>query len=83
MTMVSFRADDEQIAELRRWSDELGVERSQLLRDALHRYLLRLQSEREAAIYEQIPLADEEVAVSQVADWGPAEDWSDWADAAR
>jgi predicted transcriptional regulator len=83
MTMVSFRADDQEVAALQRWSNELGVERSQLLRDALHRYLLRLQSEREAEIYERIPLTDEELAISAVAEWGPAEDWSDWADAAR
>jgi hypothetical protein len=29
------------------------------------------------------PLDDGERALMEVADWGPAEDWSDWADAAR
>jgi len=24
-----------------------------------------------------------EMALAAIADWGPAEDWSDWADAAR
>ncbi len=27
------------------------------------------------------PLDEGERALSQIADWGPAEDWSDWADA--
>jgi hypothetical protein len=25
---------------------------------------------------------DEEQALAEIADWGPAEDWSDWAEAA-
>jgi hypothetical protein len=83
MTMLSFRVDDDEAAALRSWSNELGVERSQLLRDALHHYLARLGNEREAAIYEQIPLTKDELAYSELDDWGPAEDWSDWADAAR
>ncbi len=27
------------------------------------------------------PLDDGERSLSSIADWGPAEDWSDWADA--
>jgi hypothetical protein len=81
--MVSFRVDEDEAAALRSWSNELGVERSQLLRDALHQYLVRLRSEREAAIYERVPMTENELAVSEVDDWGTAEDWSDWADAAR
>jgi hypothetical protein len=53
------------------------------LREALHRRLLRLASEVDAATWEKRPLDEGEKALDQVADWGPAEDWSDWADATR
>lgn len=29
------------------------------------------------------PLEPGELILAEIADWGPAEDWSDWADAAR
>jgi len=80
--MLSFRADEQEAAALRSWSDELGVERSALLRSALHQYLLQLRSERDAATWEQVPMTQEELSLSEVEDWGPAEDWSDWANAA-
>ena len=83
MTMFSFRVDDEEAAEARRWAERLGVDRSQLLRDALHRHLLRLASENDAATWVEQPLDEAEQSLSAIADWGPAEDWSDWADAAR
>ncbi len=28
-------------------------------------------------------ITDDELSLAAIADWGPAEDWSDWADAAR
>lgn len=81
MTMLSFRVDDADAAEAQRWAERLGVDRSELLRDALRRHLLRLESERDAATWAQTPLDAGEQALGQIADWGPAEDWSDWADA--
>ncbi len=41
--------------------------------------------EREGNIeaWQATPLTDEEMAFGQISDWGPAEDWSDWADATR
>lgn len=81
--MMSFRVDDEQAAEAQRWAERLGVDRSELLRQALRRHLVRLASEVDATIWEQHPLDESERALAEVADWGPAEDWSDWADAAR
>jgi hypothetical protein len=30
-----------------------------------------------------MPLDEGERSLALIADWGPAEDWSDWADAAR
>jgi hypothetical protein len=81
--MFSFRVDDEDAAEVQRWADRLGVDRSVLLRDAIRRHLLRLASENDARVWSERPLDDGERSLAEVADWGPAEDWSDWADAAR
>jgi len=81
MTMMSFRVSESEAAEAQRWAQQLGVDRSELLREALHRYLVRLASEDEAKIWDQLPLTPDEKSFAQIADWGPAEDWSDWADA--
>ena len=83
MTMLSFRVDDDEARQAQRWAERLGIDRSQLLRDALHRHLVRLNSENDADTWEDVPLTDDELALSAIADWGPAEDWTDWADAAR
>ena len=81
MTMISFRVSESEAAEAQRWAQQLGVDRSELLREALHRYLVRLASEDDAKIWDQLPLTPDEKSFAQIADWGPAEDWSDWADA--
>jgi hypothetical protein len=83
MTMLSFRVDDDEAAAAQDWAERLGVDRSELLRDALHRHLLRLASENDARTWSEHPLGEGEQALVQVAEWGPAEDWADWADAAR
>lgn len=83
MTMLSFRVDEADAAEAQRWAEELGVDRSELLRDALRRHLARLASEHDAERWQAHPLDEGERAVGEIAEWGPAEDWSDWADAAR
>jgi antitoxin component of RelBE/YafQ-DinJ toxin-antitoxin module len=82
MTMLSFRVDDADAAQAQAWADRLGIDRSELLRDALRRHLLRLASEEDAVTWELTPLNDGERSLAEIADWGPAEDWSDWADAA-
>jgi antitoxin component of RelBE/YafQ-DinJ toxin-antitoxin module len=82
MTMLSFRVDEAEAAEAQRWAEQLGVDRSELLRDALHRHLLRLASENDATIWVEQPLDSGEQSLAAIADWGPAEDWSGWADAA-
>lgn len=81
MTMLSFRVDDREAAEAERWARALGIDRSQLLRDALHGHLVRLASEADAEAWERQPLDAGESSLAEIADWGPAEDWSDWADA--
>jgi predicted transcriptional regulator len=83
MTMLSFRIDDEVARGAQEWADRLGIDRSELLRDALRRHLHRLASENDACTWQERPLDEGERALADVADWGPAEDWSDWADAAR
>ena len=83
MTMLSFRVDDADAAAAQQWAERLGVDRSELLRDALRRHLDRLGSEGDADRWEGLPLDDGERSLAEIADWGPAEDWSDWADAAR
>lgn len=83
MTMISFRVDDAEAIRTQQWADALGVDRSELLRDALHRHLVRLAAENDIQAWNDQPLDDSESALTEIADWGPAEDWSDWADAAR
>jgi hypothetical protein len=78
MTMFSFRVEEQEAEKARRWADRLGIARSQLLRDALHRYLVKLNAESDIESWARKPLSSEESALSDVADWGPAEDWSDW-----
>lgn len=83
MTMLSFRVPDEDAAAVQEWADALGVDRSEILRDAVHRHLVVLQGELDAERWLEQPATDVERSLESVADWGPAEDWSDWIDAAR
>lgn len=81
MTMLSFRVDAQLAEEARRWAERLGLDRSELLRAALDRYLNRLASEAEADRWPDLDFDDGERSLQHIADWGPAEDWSDWSDA--
>ncbi|MCU4187268.1 ribbon-helix-helix domain-containing protein [Acidiferrimicrobium sp. IK] len=83
MTMLSFRVEQSDADQVQVWAARLGIDRSELLRDALRRELLRLAGENDAAIWSAYPLDDSEQSLAAIADWGPAEDWSDWVDAAR
>lgn len=82
MTMLSFRVDESEAAAATRWAEQLGLDRSELLRQALRRHLVRLAAEGEVVAWNDQPLDDGERSLVAVADWGPAEDWSDWSDAA-
>ncbi|MFN2544346.1 MAG: ribbon-helix-helix protein, CopG family [Actinomycetota bacterium] len=82
MTMVSFRVDQAEADKMQRWADRLGVDRSELLRQALRRHLQRLASERDAETWVDAPFDEGERSLADIANWGPAEDWSDWIDAA-
>lgn len=80
MTMLSFRVDAADAAQAQAWAERLGVDRSELLRDALRRHIVRLAGEVDAQTWEEQPLDDGERSLAAIADWGPAEDWADWAD---
>lgn len=81
MTMLSFRVDEDEATLAQQWADALGIDKSELLREALHRHLVRLESEHDAVRWQSTPLDDGESALAEIGEWGPAEDWSDWADA--
>ena len=83
MTMLSFRVDEPEAREVQSWAERLGVDRSEVLREALRRHLLRLASERDAETWQRHPLTGQEQSLNAIENWGPAEDWADWADAAR
>ena len=83
MTMLRFRVDDRAAGELGAWANRLGVDRSALLREALRHYLARLNSEADAYRWQSAPPTAAERALEETADWGLAEDWSDWVDVAR
>lgn len=82
MTMLSFRVAESDAAEIQRWAQALGVHRSEILRDAVHRHLVQLRGEEDAARWARTPATEAEASLAQIADWGPAEDWADWDDAA-
>jgi predicted transcriptional regulator len=82
MTMVSFRADDDDVDRADAWARRLHIDRSELLRDALRRHLADLAADQDVQAYAEQPLTDDEKALAEIAEWGPAEDWADWADAA-
>ena len=46
MTMLSFRVEERDAEEVRKWADALGVDRSELLREALRRHLHRVPRRR-------------------------------------
>jgi hypothetical protein len=83
MTMLSFRVDNNEAADASRRAEQLGVRLSDLLREALHSHLVRLEAEADVQAWLAEPLSDGELSLGDVADWGPAEEWSDWADATR
>ncbi len=84
MTMLSFRVEARDAESVKYWAESLGIDRSALLREALRRHLDRLASEGDAERWSAQPLDDAEQSLAEIADWGPAEDWSDWdVDAAR
>lgn len=83
MAMLSFEATDAEARAIQAWAEALGVDRSELLREALRHQLVRLASGPTATTAEAPPLSPAEQAAAERADWGPEDDWSDWADTTR
>jgi Ribbon-helix-helix protein, copG family len=83
MAMISFRADNNDVDLADVWARRLHIDRSELLREALRSYLAALAADEDVQAYAEQPLTDDEKALAEIAEWGPAEDWADWADAAR
>jgi hypothetical protein len=81
--MLSFRVDEVDAAAVEEWAQRLHVDRSELLREALHRHLAELAADHDVQAYAEQPMTNDETSFAQIADWGPAEDWTDWADAPR
>ncbi|MDE0237381.1 MAG: ribbon-helix-helix protein, CopG family [bacterium] len=82
MTMLSFRVEPEVAEKVREMSVSLGIPQSQMMREALRRHLNALAAQHDALVYEENPLTPEELAFASTERWAPAEDWSDWVDAA-
>ena len=82
MTTLSFRVQTEVAEKVKEMSGSLGIPQSELIREALRRHLNMLAAQQDALVYEKSPLTPEELAFTSVERWVPAEDWSDWADAA-
>ncbi len=74
---------DEEAAAVQHWADALGVDRSEILRDALRRHIVVLSGEADADRWEQQSATDTEPSLEAIAEWAPPEDWSDWNYAAR
>ena len=81
MTMLTCRMADPEVARVREAAEALGISVSQMIREALRRYINSVGAERDAEIYEVSPLRPDELSFIGAESWGPAEDWSDWADA--
>ena len=79
--MFSFRVPEADAQAATRWATALGIDRSDLLRVALHRHLVSLAATTEVGAYGRFPFDAGELSLSTIADWGPAEEWSDWSDA--
>lgn len=82
MTMLSFRVDPSEAARARRMAKALGIPQSEVMREALRRHLNALAAQQDAAAYQANPLTPEELSLVGAEQWAPAEDWSEWADAA-
>lgn len=80
MTMLSFRVDEGVARDAQAWAERLGVDRSELLRDAVRSHLRTLAGERDAESWQEQPLTEQEQVLAAVGDWGPAEDWAHWGD---
>ena len=78
--MLSFRVSSEEAERARETAEYMDVALSELFREALRRHINAILAVRDAEIYEKMPVAEEDLAFTDVQYWLPAEDWSDWID---
>ena len=78
MTMLSFRVPPEDAARAKETADYIGVALSELFREALRLHINAILAVRDAEIYEKMPVTEDELALSAISHWSPAEDWSGW-----
>ncbi len=82
MTMLSFRVDPEEAERAQAMAESLGMAFSEMIREALRRYVDAIEAEYDSEVYRAMPLTAEELSLADSQYWAPSEDWSDWADAA-
>lgn len=63
-TQIAVRLPDDVLSVLDAVAESTQMSRAEIVRRALLRYVARLQAEHDAAIYERMPLTDEEIAFS-------------------
>lgn len=82
MTMFSFRVDSDEAEETARWpSDQALTDPNSCAKPFIDIWLDYGQTRSGGMVDEA--LTSEETSLADVADWGPAEDWSDWLDETR
>ncbi len=74
-TQLAIRVSDEQMAAIDRLVPEVHRTRTELIRRAVELYLYRLACEHDAQRYEEVPLTDDELAMSSAANWASAPAW--------
>ncbi len=76
MTQIAVRVPDELVERLDELVPVAHPNRSDAVRRAIELYLHRLASERDAAIYDLVPLSDDELAlVDDPEAWNGAPSW--------
>lgn len=76
--MLSFRVPPEEAARAKETADYLEIALSEFCREALRLHINAILAERDAEIYERMPVTEDDLALNAVSYWLPAEDWSDW-----
>jgi predicted transcriptional regulator len=75
-TQLAIRLSDEQLGEIDRLVPGVHETRSALIRRAIEMYLYRLACERDAMIYESLPLSDDELSAAHDSrNWDVAPKW--------
>lgn len=77
-TMVSIRVPDDEAEALQREASRSNVSVSELVRAGVRAILARATAEREAELYERLPLTATELLDPADQVWLADEDWTAW-----